>query len=147
MTATLTLIEPETFQLTYDDANSLLLGTWPGQVLDVELRHQYEELLVAAQRHGSCRYWLLDMRARNWHMPSFGRWFGADFAAAVHRALGQPVFIGYVLSPRHREAASTPRTQATQRGCATHNVYPYFFDSPDAALDWLRHQQAFGAVG
>lgn len=142
--ATLTDFRP--FQLDYDATARLLRGTWPSSVLDADLRAHYAELLAEARTYG-CRFWLLDMRERNWHMPAFGRWYSTEFAAAVRAALGQPVFIAYVLSPSHQAMAESPQVQATQRGAAAHDVYPYFFGDEFAALEWLRHQQAFDAVG
>ncbi|QKG56820.1 hypothetical protein GKZ68_09415 [Hymenobacter sp. BRD128] len=141
MPATLTLTEPATFYLHYDAATQLLRGRWPTPVLDADLRGHYAELLAQAQAHAGCRYWLLDMRQRNWHMPSFGAWFSAEFAAPVRAALGQPVFIACLLSARHQTAAESARSQAIQRACARHDVYPYFFASEEAALDWLHYQQ------
>ncbi|MDO7887065.1 hypothetical protein [Hymenobacter cheonanensis] len=137
----LTLTETDTFHLRHDAAAQLLRGHWPAPVLDADLRSHYAELLAQAQEHAGCRYWLLDMRRRAWHMPSFDTWFSAGFAAEVQAALGQPVFIAYVLSPRHQTAAESTRTQVAQRACAQHDVYPCFFAEEDAALAWLHHQQ------
>lgn len=130
------------FTLTYDAATSRLLGHWPACVADHALRAQYADLLTAASAHGNCRFWLLDLRARDWHTPDFGRWYSEVFAPATHAALHQPVFIAYVLRSAHYAIANTPGVQATQRGCAAHGVYPFFFDSETAAHEWLAHQQA-----
>lgn len=147
MPTVLTVSEPTTFQLHYDVAAKLLRGGWSAPVLDADLRGHYIGLLAQAQAYGNCRYWLLDLRQRNWHMPSFGQWISTEFAAAAHAALGQPLFIAYVLGPRHQTAAEAPRSQTAQCDCTQHDVYPYFFASEEAALDWLRHQQAFDVAG
>ena len=60
----------------------------------------------------------------------------------MQAALGRPVFIAYVLSPRHQASAEGAGAQATQCACARHDVYPCFFTDEEAALDWLRYQQA-----
>jgi hypothetical protein len=145
MSATLTLNKQDIFQLHYDAATRLLCGTWLAPVLDADLRSHYAELLEAARQIGSC-YWLLDMRQRNWHMPSFSRWFSQEFGAAVQAAIGRPVFVAYVLSPRHQTAAEEIRTQLCQRESAAHDFYPYFFADESAALDWLRHQQELANI-
>jgi hypothetical protein len=142
MPITLTLTEPASFQLYYDPSIELIRGRWPDPVLDADLRGHYIELLAQAQQHNGCCYWLLDMRRRHWHMPSFGPWFSTEYAAAVQEALGRPVFIAYVLSPRHEASAESLRTQATQCTCTQHDIYPCFFATEEAALDWLHHQQA-----
>ena len=137
-----TLTEFETFQAQYVPAEKLLCGAWTAPTLDVDIRDHYSEVLAQAQEHGGCRYWLLDLRQRNWHMPSFGQWFSTDFAPTAHAVLGQPLFVAYLLSPRHRAIAESDRAQACQRRCAQHDVYTYYFADEDAAFDWLRHQQA-----
>ncbi|MGI4864962.1 MAG: hypothetical protein ACRYFZ_13640 [Janthinobacterium lividum] len=133
---------PNPFTVAYDPTTSRLCGHWPASVDDSLLRAHYADLLTAACAHGGCRFWLLDMRGRNWHSPEFGRWFSTVFTAAAHAALHQPLFIAYVLSPAHHAVANTPGVQATQSGSSTHDVYPFFFDSAAAAREWLAHQQA-----
>ncbi len=132
---------PNTFHLNYDPTTNRLLGKWPASVADTHLRTHYAYLLSKACEHGNCLFWLLDLRERNWHTPGFGRWFGTVFAQAAQAALHQPLFIAYVLSPTHQLISNTPGAQATQRDCAAHGVYPFFFDSEAAASEWLAHQQ------
>lgn len=141
MAVATTLTEFETFQVCYLPAERLLRGAWTTQTLDADIRDHYSELIALAQEH-DCRYWLLDMRQRNWHMPSFGQWFSTEFAPLVHAALGQPLFVAYILSPRHRAVAESMRIQACQRGCAQHDVYTYYFENEEAARDWLHYQQS-----
>ena len=134
---------PNPFTVAYDPTTDRIRGHWPAPVDDTLLRGHYADLLTAACAHGGCRFWLLDMRVRNWHSPEFGRWFSSVFVDAAHAALHQPLFIAYVLSPAHHAIANTPGVQATQCGCITHDVYPFFFDSETPAREWLAHQQAF----
>jgi hypothetical protein len=149
MSTVLTLTVSQTFELYYEAAHKLLRGTWTAPVLDADLRSHYAELLALAQRHG-CYHWLLDMRARNWHMPSFGRWFSTEFAAEAHAALGQPLYIGYLLSARHQALEESDREQAAQHTCLQHQLYLAAFTADTAeaeALAWLQQQQAVGAAG
>lgn len=136
-----------TFSLTYDAAARQLHSCWRGTTTDDELYAHYAELMAAAEAHDYCRFWLLDMRERNWHASGFGRWFGNEFAAIAHQVLGQPLFIAYVLNPTHKAIADSPGVQATQYNCAAHGVYPFFFDNEAAARDWLAHQQALDTPG
>lgn len=144
MADTLTLNDQDVFQLLYDATAGLLRGGWLGPVLDADLRSHYAQLVQAAQPHGCC-YWLLDMRRRNWHMPGFRHWFCTEFVAAVRAALAQPVFIAYVLSPRHRGASETTGEQAAQQRSREQQVYPGAFADEAAALAWLRQQQRLAA--
>jgi hypothetical protein len=131
-----------TFGLTYEAATQQLHGCWRSPVPEDDLYGHYAELMDAAEMHQNCRFWLLDMRARNWHAPNFGWWFGNEFAAIAQQVLGQSLFIAYVLSPTHKALADSLSVQATQCNCAAYGVYPFFFDNEAAARDWLAHQQA-----
>ena len=130
------------FTCTYDAVRRQLLACWHGPVTDTELYEHYAELMALAECHDGCRFWQLDMVARNWHPSGFGRWFGNEFAPLAHAALGGSLFIAYVLSPAHHAIVNSPSTQATQLSCAAHDVYPFYFDQAAAAQDWLAHQQA-----
>ena len=134
------------FDFGYVPDSRLLRGCWHGTVTADDLYGHYAELMAAAETHGNCRFWLLDMRLRNWHTSSFSRWFGNEFAELAHITLGQPIFMAYVLHPNHRAIADSPGMQAVQCHCAAHGVYPFFFDHDAAALDWLMHQQAHDAA-
>ncbi len=141
MSGLLTLNDQDVFQFHYEAAADLLQGGWLAPVLDADLRGHYGQLLQAAQQHGSCCYWLLDMRQRNWHMPSFGQWFITDFVPEVHAALAQPLFIAYLLSPRHRGAAETTREQLAQQESRERQVYPVACADEAEARAWLRQQR------
>jgi hypothetical protein len=147
MPSTLTLNKQDTFQLQYQAADGVLCGRWLGPVLDADLRAHYTQLLQAAQHHGDCCYWLLDMRERNWHMPSFGQWVSTEFAAAVRAALAPPVFVAYILSPRHRSAAARAQEQRAQQHSQAQQLHSNIFDDEEAALAWLRQQLAATEVG
>lgn len=147
MPSTLTLNKQDTFQLQYQAADGVLCGRWVAPVLDADLRAQYIQLLQAAQDHDGCCYWLLDMRERNWHMPSFGQWISTEFAAAVRAALAGPVFVAYILSPRHRSAAARAQEQRAQQQSQAQQLHSGVFDDEESALAWLRQQLAAPRVG
>lgn len=145
MPGTLTLNGQTVFQFYYDAAADLLHGSWPAPVLDADLRGHYAELLRAARQHGHCCYWLLDMRQRNWHMPSFGQWVSTEFAPAVQAALGQPIFVAYILSPRHHSAAARTHEQRAQQETRAQHMHSDAFADEAAARAWLRQQQRLAA--
>lgn len=141
MPSTLTLNERDTFQLHYEAADGVLRGRWPAPVLDADLRAHYTQLLAAAQEYGGCCYWLLDLRERNWHMPSFAQWVSTEFAAAVRAALAPPIFVAYVLSPRHYSAAARAQEQQAHQHSQAQQLYASTFADEASALAWLRQQQ------
>lgn len=129
------------FKLAYNPSSQQLRGEWVGPVGDAEMRRHYGELLAAARAHGNCRFWLLDLRQRNWHDLGFPAWFNDVLVPAMHAALGQPVFIAYVLDATRRDVADSVCVQDSQRSCAGYDVYPYFFDNEVDADAWLAYQQ------
>jgi len=140
MPSTLILNEQDVFQLCYHAADGLLYGRWLAPVLDADLRIHYGELLQEAQLAGNCRYWLLDIRRRNWHMPSFGHWASTEFVPAVRAALGPPIFVAYVMGPRHLSAATRPQDRRTQEQIRAQQLFSESFADEASARAWL-HQQ------
>jgi hypothetical protein len=135
-------IFPNQFSIEYDAADHLLTGSWLCNIADNDLYPCYEHLLTAAKAHGNCRFWLLDMRLRGWHSPTFAKWFGDLLAKQVVRELGPPVFVAYVAHEKHRTDIEGDNTQATLKQSAQVEFYPYFFDNKEEARDWLLYYQA-----
>lgn len=131
-----------TFSVHYDPATQQVHACWCGAVPDADLYGHYAELMATAEAHGNCRFWLLDAQARTNSSPAFGRWMGNEFAPLAYAALGQPLFLAYVVPPAHRAAISSPAGQAMQHSCAAHSVYSFYFDDLVPAQEWLAHQQA-----
>ncbi len=131
-----------TFIATYDPATQQVHARWCGAVPDADLYAHYAELMALAEAHGNCRYWLLDAQGRGNASPAFGRWMGNEFAPLAYAALGQPLFLAYVVNPAHRAAISSPAGQAMQHSCAAHSVYSFYFEELAPAQEWLAHQQA-----
>lgn len=129
------------FSLTYDAAQHLLVGHWLRDTSDDDLYPSYERLLAEAQAHDRCRFWLLDMRGRSWHSENFGQWLADLLARRVVHELGSPVFIAYVAAEHHRAAIESAATEAILRQAAQVEFYPYFFDSEEAAREWLVYYQ------
>ena len=135
------------FASRYDVAANQLRLEWQGTAGDADLQQQYSSLLADWGQHQGCRFWLLDMRQRNWHTPEFGRWFADSFAAKLHALAGQPVFLAYIVSPAHYPSVNSPNAQAVVCACVEHDMYPFFFDQEAEALAWLCHQQRYDRAG
>ncbi|SFQ37115.1 hypothetical protein [Hymenobacter arizonensis] len=106
-----------------------------------DLYPSYARLLAAAQEHGNCRFWLLDMRQRAWHSAAFAAWFSGLLAQQVVRELGAPVFVAYVASEEHRATIESISTAATLRKAAKSELYPHFFNNEKDAAEWLCYYQ------
>jgi hypothetical protein len=132
-----------TFTATYDAGTNQVRAHWRGAVPDADLYAHYAELMAIAEANGNCCFWLLDAQARANSTPTFGRWMGNDFAPLAYAALGQPLFMAYVVSPAYRAAVSSPAGQAMQHSCAAHSVYSFYFEDLEPAQEWLAHQQAY----
>ncbi len=130
------------FSLAYEPRTTVLRGAWAAPVPAAALPGYYTQLLAAAQAHGHCRFWLLDMRQRNWHDDDFGRWFSEQFMPRAAAALGHPLFLALVVQPGQRPHVEGSRTEQLLRRAARHNVFPFYFESEADARAWLYDQQA-----
>ena len=132
---------PDFFSLDYEAKPHLLVGRWLHDSDDDDLYPAYRLLLAAAKANGNCRFWLLDMRQRDWHTVAFAEWFGGLLANQVVREVGAPVFVAYVAGETHRVDIESVATAATLRQAAQVEFYPYFFSDEAAARDWLTYYQ------
>jgi len=98
-------------------------------------------LLAEGVAHGKCRFWLLDLRERQWPSPAFTAWLTELFAYDAVAQLGSPVFIGYVAHEEHRRFVESLATVAALRRAAESEFYPRYFDNEASALDWLHYYQ------
>lgn len=135
-------IAPVIFSLAYDAAQHLLLGHWRLNTDDADLHPSYERLLTAAKAHNNCRFWLLDMRLRNWHTATFTKWFAELLANQAVREVGAPIFVAYVAAEHHRADIESVATEAMLRQAAQVEFYPFFFSNEAAARAWLVYHQA-----
>jgi len=130
------------FSLAYEPRTDILRGSWAGPQPASALPGCYVQLLAAAHAHGRCRFWLLDLQARNWSDDSFARWFAAQFIPQVLSTLSQPVFIACIVQPEQRAHVENDRTELLLRQVADCNVYPFYFVTEADARAWLADQQA-----
>jgi hypothetical protein len=131
----------DAFSWAYEPAAGLLRGEWAGPVPAAALPACYGQLLVAAEAH-DCRFWLLDMRRRNWHDAAFAEWFSTDFAAQASQVVGQPLFIACVVQPGQRPQVEGQCNEQLLRQITAYNVFPFYFADERLARAWLRDQQA-----
>lgn len=136
------VLHPDVFSFFYESDSHILRGSWPGPVPQTQLPACYEAMLTAAQAQGNCHFWLLDMRPRNWHSAEFAHWFVTEFAARAVAALGQPLFIAYVVAGEQQVPVESTATDTMLRQVASANCYPFYFRDEASALAWLHDQQA-----
>ena len=139
---------PDFLALTYRPDLHLLVGRWQRPVTGAELRQGYRATLALAQAVG-CPYWQLDLRGRNAPEADARRWLTQQFMPHLAAQLGEPVYLGYLLSPQLlREmqpnedalnaaagpvAAEAPPTEPTQQVA--------FFAEEGALTVWLTQCQ------
>lgn len=131
----------DVFSLDYESAPNLLVGRWLGNVPDHTLHPPHQELLSAALQHNRCRFWLLDMRAQDQYSPTLLGWLKDLMAEQVVMVLGSPVFLACVANENHRAEIESIGTETLLRQQAQHEFYPYFFNSEEAAREWLADSQ------
>lgn len=134
-------IPSDAFSISYEPGSDLLLGEWPQPIPMAQLAACYESLLAAAQARGGCRFWRLDVRPRNWHSAELAHWFTTEFVPRAVAALGQPLFIAYLVADEQQARIESAATEALLRQTARANCYPFYFRYEAAALAWLRDQQ------
>jgi hypothetical protein len=131
---------PDGFTLTYLPDQHLLIGRWMRPATLAELQAHYAELLQAAQAHGNCRHWLLDVRRRTINDPEAARWFGEEFGPKLPTVLGQPVVVAYFARVGQDVAATDPTLGENIRQGYFHGAKYHYFDLESEALAWLAQQ-------
>lgn len=141
MPVTLPLSPVAAFSYGYEPATRLLRGEWAGPVPSAVLPACYGQLLAAAEAQ-NCRFWLLDMRRRNWHDAAFAEWFTTTFAAQASQVVGQPIFIAYLVLDGQRPQVEGYCNEVLLRQITEYNVFPFYFTDEQQARSWLHDQQA-----
>lgn len=131
---------PDSFTLSYLPDQSLLLGRWLRPVALDALQTHYAALLEAAQAHGNCRHWLLDVRRRPISDPAAVQWFGEEFSPRLPGLLGQPVVIAYFAMVNQDAAREDPGLEANIRQGALNGSHYRYFNQESEALAWLAQQ-------
>ncbi|TDN38244.1 hypothetical protein E4631_06260 [Hymenobacter sp. UV11] len=135
-------LPPDVFQVSYEPSDDILAADWPRPLPMELLPACYEKMLAAAQAQHNCRFWLLDIRQRNWHSAEFGYWFLAEFVQRAVAALGQPLFMAYLVADEQQQFIESGPTDTMLRQAARLNCFPFYFSYEEAALAWLRDQRA-----
>ena len=130
----------DSFTLTYLPDQHLLIGRWLRPVSLPEIKAHYDELLQAAQAHGNCRHWLLDVRRRIINDPDAVRWFGEEFGPALPAVLGQPVVVAYFARVGQDVATTYPALWENIRQGSLQGAKYCYFDLESEALAWLAQQ-------
>ena len=131
----------DSFTITYDTARELLRAHWARPLPDDQMQATLLALLPAAQAHDRCRFWLLDIRQRPLADDALRRWAREVFHPQLMASLGGPMFVAFLVAPGQRPAVENPAMDAHLRAAATTDLYPYYFETETAALDWLHYQQ------
>jgi hypothetical protein len=135
-----TTFSPDSFTLSYLPDQGLLIGRWLRPVALAALQAHYAALLEAAQAHGNCRHWLLDVRRRQINEPAAVQWFGEVFSPPLPALLGRPVVIAYFSMVNQDFASEDPNLwENIKQGALQGSQYRYF-NQESEALAWLAQQ-------
>lgn len=133
-------LSPHDFTLEYRPDTGILIGRWLQQLDLPAIKASYEALLAAAQAHGNCRCWLLDVRRRAAGDPQGTTWFGEYFIPRLLPALGGPVLFAYFAMIDHSTATSIQGVlQNVEQGQREQHQFRYF-NQEGEALAWLANQ-------
>ena len=129
------------FSLEYRPDLGLIIGRWLKDLPPPELQGTYEAMLAAAQAHGNCRFWLLDLRRRPVAGPDLNAWFRDQFSPRIAAALNGPLFTAYLAGPHQRPAAESNAMELYFRREAAVDAFPQLFENEAEAMAWLRAGQ------
>jgi hypothetical protein len=130
----------EVFILDYRPDQALLIARWLRPLTLLELQTSYEAILAAAQAHGSCRHWLLDVRRRATGDPAAMQWFGREFSPRLLAALGGPLFAAYFGMITQDVAKDIAALRANIEQGELNGAHYHYFNREDEALAWLAQQ-------
>ena len=134
------------FSLEYRPDLALIIGRWLMDLPPPELQGTYEAMLAAAQAHGNCRFWLLDLRRRPVAGPDLNAWFHDQFSPRIAAALNGPLFTAYLAGPHQRPAAESDEMELYFRREAAVNAFPQLFENEAEAVAWLHTEQVRAGV-
>lgn len=134
------------FSLEYRADLGLIVGRWLKDLPPPELQGTYEAMLAAAQAHGNCRFWLLDLRRRPVAGPDLNAWFRDQFSPRIAAALNGPLFTAYLAGPHQRPAAESNEMELYFCREAAVDAFPQLFDNEAEAMAWLRAGQERAGV-
>ena len=131
---------PDSFTLSYLADQKLLIGRWLRPVALDALQTHYAALLEAAQAHGNCRHWMLDVRRRPINESAAVQWFGEEFSPKLPGLLGRPVVIAYFAMVNQDSASADPQLEENIRQGALNGSHYCYFNQESEALAWLAQQ-------
>lgn len=134
------------FSLEYRRDLGILIGRWLTNVPPPALQGTYEAMLAAAQAHGNCRFWLLDLRRRPVAGPDLNEWFRDQFSPRLPAALNGPLLTAYLAGPHQRPAAESHELELYLRREGAANAFPELFDNEREAMEWLAREQLRAGV-
>ena len=132
-------LAPAALHLTHDAESDTLLVRWLPAPAAAHLPDTYPNTLTAASHHSHRRFWLFDLRDQ--HIPATGPWRGDLFALRTFCALGQPLYVAYVIISPFRAAIERTAIAAARQAGANYDIHPRCFGTVAAAQAWLQRQQ------
>ncbi|TGE14295.1 hypothetical protein [Hymenobacter elongatus] len=135
---------PAALATTYRADLNMLVGRWGYQPAVGLLPDIYQDMKQQALSTG-CRFWLQDIRRREFNDPEITRWLLTEFFPDMSQLLGGRLAVAYLTSP------ALLLTIMTGPGFLPPSAYdnqPFgiaFFGDEGECINWLREQQRRGA--
>lgn len=143
LSSQLTDLMPTTFRPDL----GMLVSRWTRQPLSAApLQPIYEDLATIAEQH-QARYWLQDVRHREFNDPDITRWLLTTYFPAVAERLGGRLHVAYLANPALLQAIITSPGFARPEA---YHVSPYvvaFFSAEGEAFGWLTQERMRDAAG
>ena len=111
-----------------------LVGRWRRPVSAAELRRGYRAMLAAAEA-AACPFWVVDVRSRDALDADVAQWLAAAFPLRPAGGLAGPLYLAYLVSPRHRAQVARPTAEVVD------GTEVAFFEDEGALNNWLAQQQ------
>lgn len=130
----------ELMPTTFREDLGVLVSRWTRQPPASELRAVYAELTDVAL-HYQARYWLQDIRHRDYNHPETTRWLLSTYFLEMARQLGGRLHIAYLAGPVLLDSiVNSPNFVPAD----AYHGSPFtiaFFNAEGTAYDWLAQQR------
>ncbi|AMJ65178.1 hypothetical protein [Hymenobacter sp. PAMC 26628] len=133
-------LETDFLRLAYRPDVHQLVARWRQQGPVAELRRGYRALLAAAEA-AACPYWVVDVRSRDALDAAATRWLTDTFLPLLPARLASPVYLAYLVSPRHLAVLGAAAATAGAEARVA------FFAEEGPLNQWLVQRQSGAARG
>ena len=133
-------ITPLLLQLVPRTDLNILIGRWGYQPRPDELPAVYQEVMDAALR-GQNRFWLQDIRRREYNDPQTTLWLLNTFFPDMANRLGGRLYVAYLVGPTLHQSIVNQPDFIPAEAYNNKTFVISFFGDEGAAIKWLQENQ------